>query len=126
MPTLTYHEIASVRGISLASARKYAQKKRWPRVLGNDGQARVQVPDDAEIAATVKDTPIPTDSPTVDPILVATLETQISGLKELVESERRRADAEQRRAADLEKDRDAWREIATANAGKGLFRRLFG
>ena len=43
---LTYAELADVRGISKTSAERLARRKRWPRVLGNDGIARVIVPPD--------------------------------------------------------------------------------
>lgn len=46
MPTMTYHELAEAHGITLDSARRLARKKRWAKVPGNDGLARVAVPDD--------------------------------------------------------------------------------
>ena len=41
---MTYVELASVRGISLASARRLVLRHRWPRQTGNDGVVRVTVP----------------------------------------------------------------------------------
>jgi hypothetical protein len=41
---MTYAELGSARGISPKSAERLAQRRRWPRQLGNDGIARVLVP----------------------------------------------------------------------------------
>jgi hypothetical protein len=41
---MTYAELAAVRGISLASARRLVIRHRWPRQAGNDGIVRVTVP----------------------------------------------------------------------------------
>ena len=115
--SMTYKELAEVWGCKLDSARKTVRRKGWQRVDGNDGQVRVIVPVDAlpgpsdshqgSPTDTTQDSPSPTD--------VAVLEERIEGLKALVESERRRADA-------AESDRDAWR----ARAERPLLRRLFG
>lgn len=111
--SMTYKELAEAWGCKLDSARKTVRRKGWQRIDGNDGQVRIIVPLDA--------LPSPSDSPTDSakdsPILVdvAVLEEKIEGLKALVESERRRADA-------AEADRDAWRALAE----RPLLRRLFG
>lgn len=118
MPVMTYHEIAKMRGISLPSARKYAQKKNWRRDLGNDGQARIHVPDDHDIVPPPAE-PKPELPP--GPSIEDLLEERITGLKELVEAERKRADVEAKRADALEADRDAWK----TQASRGLISRLF-
>lgn len=41
---MTYAELGSARGISPKSAERLAQRRHWPRQLGNDGIARVLVP----------------------------------------------------------------------------------
>jgi hypothetical protein len=41
---MTYAELAAVRGISPASAKRLAQRHRWGRQVGNDGVTRVTVP----------------------------------------------------------------------------------
>jgi hypothetical protein len=41
---MTYAELASVRGISPASAKRLAQRHRWGRQVGNDRITRVTVP----------------------------------------------------------------------------------
>lgn len=118
---MTYRELADLWGCKLESARKTVRRKQWHRTDGNDGTIRVHVPLDA--------LPRPSDSPTVSPEVipevsppdgptaadVALLEERISGLKEIVDAERRRADA-------AESDRDAWRALAE----RPLLRRLFG
>jgi len=140
--SLTYKELADRLGCKLESARKMVQRKRWQRVTANDGTVRIQVPFEA-LPAPKDNTP---DSPTDGPgdryaheILIRELEAQIGGLKEIVESERRRADteglradaegkradAEGKRADSAEKDRDAWREQAQ-HAQRGFLRRMFG
>lgn len=110
--SLTYRELAARLGVKSESARKTAQRKRWKRVTGNDGLARVIVP--VEALARPQDGPedIPAD---VAADSHAALEGQIALLKELVAAERRRADA-------AEADRDAWR----TQAQRGVLRRLFG
>lgn len=112
--SLTYRELAARLGVKPESARKTAQRKRWKRVTGNDGLARVLVP--MEALARPQDAPgdIPSDvAPDSHPL--RELEGQIEILKELVAAERRRADA-------AEADRDAWRQ----QAQKSVLRRLFG
>jgi hypothetical protein len=44
---LTYDEIASTFGITRESARQLVIRKRWGRRKGNDGKARIEVPEDA-------------------------------------------------------------------------------
>jgi hypothetical protein len=43
---VTYDELGRIRGIGRESAGKLAQRKRWRRIPGNDGVARVCVPPD--------------------------------------------------------------------------------
>jgi hypothetical protein len=44
---LTYDEIASAFGITRESARQLVIRKRWSRKKGNDGKARIEVPEEA-------------------------------------------------------------------------------
>lgn len=91
--SLTYRELADRLGIKLDSARKTAQRKRWPRTTGNDGQVRVMVPADYldrpkdSHADTTKDSP--TDSPG---IYTRELELRIEALQALFAAETRRAE----------------------------------
>ena len=116
---LTYKELADRLGVKPESARKTVQRKGWKRVQGNDGSTRVMVPEEYLNGHGTGDG----DSLSHQ---VALLEVQIEGLKSLVESERRRADA-------AESDRDAWRTHAQTQTQPappaqpvGLLRRIFG
>src|SRR3712207_240094 len=51
---LTYDEMAQELRITRESARQLTIRKRWPRRKGNDGKARIGVPEDAR---TSDDTP---------------------------------------------------------------------
>jgi hypothetical protein len=59
---LTYDEIASAFGITRESARQLVIRKRWARKKGNDGKARVEVPEDAFNTSTATSEPIPPDT----------------------------------------------------------------
>lgn len=113
---LTYAELADRMHVKIASARKTVQRHKWKRVQGNDGLIRIQVPVEALPPKIERPTDSPSDSPS-DSLrdIVPVLEAQISGLKELVASERRRADA-------AELDRDRWHQIAD----RPWYRRLVG
>src|SRR5215210_1673354 len=41
---LTYAELADALGITAASAKRLAIRRRWPKQPGNDGRSRVLVP----------------------------------------------------------------------------------
>lgn len=118
--SLTYKELAERLGVKLESARKTVLRKRWQKVTANDGTVRILVPVEAlpRPSDNAGDSPSdghgdsPSDSPSPD---VLALEAQIDGLKALVVSEQRRADA-------AEADRDAWR----TQAQRSVFSRLFG
>jgi hypothetical protein len=108
---LTYTEIASLFGIGTASARNLVRRKGWPKAKGNDGLARIRVPADA-----VPDAPAPKPSMQHDAAtMLARLEVEIAGLRELIEAERARADA-------AAADRDRWH----AEACRPILSRLFG
>src|SRR3954464_14608959 len=44
---LTYDEMAEVTHLTKESAKVLTRKKRWPRRPGNDGRARIGVPEEA-------------------------------------------------------------------------------
>src|SRR5687767_14904734 len=44
---LTYDEIANLFGINRRSAAQLVKRRKWNRRKGNDGRARIEVPDDA-------------------------------------------------------------------------------
>lgn len=46
MASLTYLELSTALGITVGSAKNLVRRKRWMRSNGNDGAARIAVPDD--------------------------------------------------------------------------------
>jgi hypothetical protein len=54
---LTYRELAGRLGVSVEAARRRALCARWSRQSGNDGKARVLLPEDYEIERRPDSTP---------------------------------------------------------------------
>lgn len=115
MPAMTYDELAAHLGISRKSAQNLVRRKGWKKTVGNDKKVRIVVPDDAPQMLPSEDHH--EEPPRVLPMdpRVPLLETQISALKEIVASERRRADA-------AEADRDRWHQMAV----RPFWKRLVG
>ena len=127
---LTYDEVARELGIVRESARQLAIRKRWARRKGNDGKARVGVPEDEFQVRTAEATSsAPSDSPSNDPsddtghdtsaIQVLTqhirrLEGEIEGLKQERDLERVRAAQVDVLKALLEAERKRAEEIKDA------------
>lgn len=145
---MTYAELAGRLSIKPESAKRLAQRRKWHRVIGNDGialvhvpvaAARRNVPDDVTPDATPDATPDvapDTSPPVITPVTpdlaprVAHLEGLLEGMREQIEAERGRADAERGRAdaaearvADIAADRDAWRRQAQRSFWSQLFGR---
>ena len=134
MPSLTYAELAEALKITPASANKLARRRRWPRVPGNDGKARVSVPEEALVR---RDSPpdVPPVRPSDNPVHaeIARLESELAdargelvGTREALTEARARADAAEARSAELSADLEAERartEKAIA-AFAGLAERL--
>jgi hypothetical protein len=84
------------RGITKASAERLARRKRWPRVLGNDGIARVVVPPDDPPVLDASGTPR-RSSPGVPPLtpadIAAAIREAVTPLVVLLEVERARCDS---------------------------------
>lgn len=136
---LTYAELASRLHIKTPSAKRLAQRRKWHRIIGNDGVARVHVPsstvahhvaDDItqDVTGDRNDTMSPPVAVDLSP-LVARLEGVVEGLQGQIEAEQKRAAAEQRRAEaaearvqDIAADRDAWKR----QAQRSIWSRLFG
>ena len=103
MPSLTYAELAEALRITPASANKLARRRRWPRLMGNDGKARVAVPEDALVRPDVPP-PSPEDSPPDVPLdnpvhaQIARLEGELAGVREALTEARARAQAAEARA----------------------------
>jgi len=111
MPSLTYAELAEVLKITPASANKLARRRRWPRLMGNDGKARVAIPEDALVRPDVP-SPSPGGSPPYirwdvppdNPVhaQIARLEGELAGVREALSEARARADAAEARAQGAE------------------------
>jgi hypothetical protein len=113
MPSLTYAELAEALRITPASANKLARRRRWPRLMGNDGKARVAVPEDALVRPDVP-TDVPRDVPPDNPVhllqaQVARLEGELVGMREALAAARARATAAEARGAELSADLTAER-----------------
>jgi vacuolar-type H+-ATPase subunit I/STV1 len=99
---LTYDEIATELGIERESARQLAIRKRWARQRGNDGKARVGVPEEELQARTADATPqAPPQSPSNDtgddPSVIQVLTRHISRLEGEIESLKEERSAERDR-----------------------------
>lgn len=118
---MTYDDLASALGIAPDSARKLARRRNWRRQPGNDGKIRIEVPIERLPPSVDSPRDNPPDSPQDSPgdtqtsAQLMVLEAQIASLRELVASERARADA-------AAADRDRWHELAT----QPWWRRLVG
>lgn len=98
---MTYNEAAEAMGIKADSVRRQARLRNWPRRTGNDGRARVDIPGDrlAESSTVIEKIENPPPSPDHEIRLIRAEE---------------RAEAAERRAADLAQDRDRWQAMAEA------------
>jgi len=137
---LTYDEMAEVLHLTKESARVLARRKRWPRRPGNDGRARIGVPEE-EIEAR-SNPPIdpgsdPPSTPPGDPestppnlaqevvelrVENARLEAQIEALKAITAVDKEHAQRErqslERAVAEAAVDRDRWARVAEELAHK--------
>ena len=84
---LTYDEAASRLGILPDSVRRRAAARKWPRRLGNDGRARVRIPDDAlppDIRGDVTPALPPDASAELNEarVEIATLRAELAGVRD--------------------------------------------
>jgi hypothetical protein len=104
---LTYRELAEKLGSSAEGARRRAQRGRWTRQRGNDGLARVMVPNDALDAPRPVRTPSAQGDgrPDADPAhfaadsKIAALEAYVATLKAQLAAADARANEEAARTA---------------------------
>lgn len=132
----TYQEAADLLGIKPQSVKKRAIRRHWPRMTGNDGLARVQLPDDALPPVP---SPVPTDttgdttrdmSPSIDD-LTDRLRAELAETREALARVEGESAMNKERLADLTSDRDRWRDMAErlshAQAARpGFIARLLG
>ena len=105
---MTYAELGEARGISPKSAERLAQRRRWPRQVGNDGMARVVVPigEDRVTPRRQGLTSSPdiatrrgvTSTPYIGDVIGAAIHDLVAPLSAQLEHERTRADRAERRA----------------------------
>ena len=98
---LTYREAAERLGSTAEAVRYRALRGKWPRRRGNDGRARVQIPEDAPPVRTPSAHSVGTPSaPRSDEALTHALESHIKTLQgDNEELKERLAEAEARFAA---------------------------
>ena len=143
---MTYAELGEAVGRSEIAARCVALRRRWRRVLGNDGEARVAVPVDvlaklqakAEARATTQPEAQPVTEAVAQPdgqpggradvrALIAMLKARVAELQSEAKEGRgaiTRVAAleallknERERLAEMRQDRDRWHAEATARRG---------
>jgi hypothetical protein len=88
---LTYDEAAERLGIKPDSVRRRAAARKWPRRRGNDGRARVRIPDDAlppDVPPDVRGDVTPALTPDASAELnaarveLATLRAELAGVRD--------------------------------------------
>lgn len=115
---MTYAEAAEHLGIKPDSVRRRAASRKWARRQGNDGLARVCIPQDVVRKTTPDNTPdtTPAVTPDTSALRIAALEVEVREVRVQLE--------------ELRSDRDAWRaqaeRLASETRPAGLFARLFG
>jgi hypothetical protein len=146
---MTYEALADRLGITVASARRLALRRRWQKGKGNDGRAIVQVPEEflqnrTDSPADRREDSPAADAETVPPaapetVLVTDLLARLATAQgELVEMSRKlgaaesdiaalkaQADEARQRAEEIARDRDRWHEAHVA-ASRPWWKRLGG
>ena len=119
---MTYAEAASLLDIKVASVKRQARAKSWPRRTMNDGTVQVSIPEDRLAAAPQDNPPAETRAdPWAD---------EKAALSARAAAAEMRADMAERRATEIASDRDAWRaqaerlSEAQAAASLGIIARL--
>src|SRR5215212_6105753 len=124
---MSYDELAAAMGINRESARQLAIRKRWGRRKGNDGKARVGVPEDAlrpdpRPATGPSTSPAPSESTSDDTSPIRVLTRHIERLEqELVAAKEKAAERDTlaaqldalRTVLEIERLRtDEWKSVA--------------
>jgi hypothetical protein len=98
---LTYREAAERLGSTAEAVRYRAQRGRWPRTRGNDGRARIQLPEDPNPVRTPSAQPVRTPSaPRADAQLINSLQEHVATLKEQLSAAELRLTAAEARAGE--------------------------
>lgn len=118
----TYQEAADLLGIKPQSVKKRAIRRHWPRMTGNDGLARVQLPDDALPTVPVD---IPGDvSPSADDI-ADRFRTELAEAQEALARAEGENAANRERITDLMTERDRLLSLLETRPA-GFWARLLG
>ena len=109
---MSYDELAAAMGINRESARQLAIRKRWGRRKGNDGKARVGVPED-----TLRPDPRPATGPSTSESMssapsdvtaaVQVLTRHIERLEQELATAKERADEQASGMLEMRSERDA-------------------
>jgi hypothetical protein len=118
---MSYAELARALGVSVDGARRRVQRGRWARQTGNDGRARVLVPEGVELER--RPDSAPNDTPNVAPdnpvhAQIARLEAELAGLRETLAEARGRAGAAEEHIESLRAQLSAAQARADAEAAK--------
>jgi len=106
---MTYDVAATRLGIAVASVKRQAARRKWPKRKGNDGRVTIGIP----VTRLSDDTSSGTVIPSPVHAQLAQLEAVIAAMRiKLDKSERAREIAEYR-ANTAEIDRDRWYAYAT-------------
>jgi hypothetical protein len=134
---LSYREIASIRGISRASAARMARLHRWARRKNNAGVTVCAVPlayaepEQERPAETQPENPTETMAVPAEVVAISALHSAIDVLRnqlirETARSDRLQAELEHAKveAAGVRQQVEALRQAEAARAGKGRWARL--
>lgn len=117
---MTYTDAAERLGIKIASVKRQARAKSWPRRSMNDGTVQVCIPPDR---LTDHPPPIPPENPQADSGADLSARLAVAEI---------RAELAEKRADEIARDRDAWRAQAERLASEprasslNLIERIFG
>jgi hypothetical protein len=122
---MTYREAAAKFGCTTEAIRRRASRGRWGRRAGNDGAARICVPDDVQIAPAGRPEDARRTSGEDSPNVVHALRDHIATLRDQLEQARAEFISAQERAAGREADHAAQlaqrdEQLAEAHAAADL------
>ena len=117
---ITYEELSHRAGISILSARRIANRRKWRKVRGNKGRTLAHVPceylEKHEAHSAENDKSVPVTAPATVPaaVPVAEIMVRLDRLQaELIEAAARRG-ADEALIEELRADRDEWKAQADA------------
>ena len=123
---LTYREAAERLGSTAEAVRYRALRGKWPRMRGNDGRARVQVPDERPNTTH----PVRTQSTRVyEAQLINALEAHVATLKEQLSAAEARliaADTERAKAIAAFSAVEQLLDVLAAERARPWWRRMGG